>query len=34
MAVNLDIEKSYDRLEWTSIRKCLTGLGFSDKWIN
>lgn len=34
MALKLDKKKSYDRLEWESINKCLTDLGFSDRWVN
>lgn len=34
MAVKLDREKHYDRLEWPFIKKLLFDLGFSDFWIN
>lgn len=28
MAIELDIKKAYDRLDWDFIRKCSTGLNF------
>lgn len=31
MAIKLDTEKSYDKLNWHFIQKCLTYLGFSKK---
>ena len=34
MAVNLDMENSYDRLEWNFIKVVLTKLGFHPKWIS
>ena len=33
MAVKLDMEKAYDRLEWDFIKTILTRLGFHPKWI-
>ena len=33
MAVKLDMEKAYDRLEWEFIKAILTRLGFHPKWI-
>ena len=33
MAVKLDMEKAYDRLEWDFIKVILTRLGFHPKWI-
>ena len=33
MAVKLDMEKVYDRLEWEFIEAILTRLGFHSKWI-
>lgn len=32
MAIKLDIEKAYDRLEWNFIKKCFADLGFC-RWI-
>jgi len=34
VALKLDMEKAYDRLEWPFIRKCLEQLGFHSKWIS
>ena len=34
VALKLDMEKAYDRLEWPFIRKCLEQLGFHSKWIH
>ena len=33
VALKLDMEKAYDRLEWPFVRKCLERLGFHSKWI-
>ncbi|XP_062166910.1 uncharacterized protein LOC133873195 [Alnus glutinosa] len=34
MAVNIDMEKAFDRMEWSFIISILNTLGFNDKWIN
>jgi hypothetical protein len=34
MAVNIDMEKAFDRMEWSFILSILHKLGFKDKWIN
>jgi hypothetical protein len=34
MAVNIDMEKAFDRMEWSFILSILHKLGFNDKWIN
>ena len=34
VALKLDMEKAYDRLEWPFIRACLQQLGFHSTWIN
>ena len=34
VALKLDMEKAYDRLEWPFIRACLHQLGFHPTWIN
>ena len=33
VALKLDMEKAYDRLEWPFIQKCLEKLGFQSRWI-
>jgi hypothetical protein len=33
MALNLDMEKAYDRMEWGFILKIMEKLGFCEKWI-
>jgi len=34
VALKLDMEKAYDRLEWPFIQRCLEQLGFHTKWIH
>ena len=34
MALNLDLEKAYDMLDWSIISACLGKFGFADDWIN
>jgi len=34
VALKLDMEKAYDRLEWPFVRQCLQQLGFHSKWIH
>jgi len=33
VALKLDMEKAYDRIEWDFLFNCLQQLGFDDKWI-
>ena len=33
MALKLDMEKAYDRMEWGFILKIMEKLGFCEKWI-
>ena len=33
LALNLDISKAYDRVEWNFLQGIMTKLGFLDKWI-
>ena len=33
MAIKIDMEKAYDRLEWDFIRITFSKLGFHPKWI-
>ena len=34
VALKLDMEKAYDRLEWDFIRACLQRYGFHSRFIN
>jgi len=34
MAVNIDMEKAFDKMEWSFLLAILTKLGFHPKWIN
>ena len=34
MAIKLDMEKAYDRLEWPFILNVLRNFGFDERWIN
>jgi hypothetical protein len=34
MAVNIDMEKAFDKMEWSFLLAILTELGFHPKWIN
>ena len=34
MAIKLDMEKAYDRLEWSFILNVLRNFGFNERWIN
>jgi hypothetical protein len=34
MTVNIDMEKSFDKMEWSFLLAILTKLGFHPKWIN
>lgn len=33
MAVKIDMQKAYDRLEWGFILKVMKCFGFVDKWL-
>lgn len=33
MAIKLDMNKVYDRLEWPFLQKVLLTLGFCQKWV-
>ena len=33
MAVKLDINKAYDRVEWAFLRKVMLKLGLNEKWV-
>ena len=33
MAVKLDINKAYDRVEWGFLRQVMQKLGFNEKWV-
>jgi len=33
VAIKLDMEKTYDRLEWDFIHKCFQDFGFHQQWI-
>ena len=33
MALNLDMSKAYDRVEWVFLEKIIKKIGFDDKWI-
>ena len=34
MAVKLDINKAYDRVEWSFLRQMMIKLGFDGRWVN
>ena len=34
MAVNLDISKAYDRMEWSFLRQMMLKLRFDGRWVN
>ncbi|KAM1341765.1 hypothetical protein ACFX13_006265 [Malus domestica] len=34
MALKLDINKAYDRIEWSSLEQMMRHLGFAEEWIN
>jgi hypothetical protein len=34
MAVNIDMEKAFDKMEWSFLLGILTKLGFHPTWIN
>jgi hypothetical protein len=34
MAIKIDMEKAFDRMEWTFILAILSKLGFHSTWIN
>jgi len=34
VVLKLDMEKAYDRIEWSFIRQCLEQLGFHPQWIH
>lgn len=34
IAVKIDLEKAYDRLDWNFLRRVLMEVGFPSNWIN
>ena len=34
MAIKLDINKAYDRVEWEFLRNIMLKIGFSAKWVD
>ena len=34
VAIRLDMEKAYDRMEWDFILKCFEEIGFHQRWNN
>jgi hypothetical protein len=34
MAVNIDMKKAFDKMEWNFLLAILQKLGFHSKWIN
>lgn len=34
MAVNLDISKAYDHVEWEFLQKIMLKMGLSNRWVN
>lgn len=34
MAIDIDMKRAYDKLEWNFIKRYLTNLGCCDRWIS
>lgn len=34
MVIKIDLEMTYDLLDWNYIRTCLAQFGFHNKWID
>lgn len=34
MAMKLDMNKTYDKVEWNFLAKTMENMGFCDKWVS